>query len=264
MARKEGELDFRKTLFCTLIAFGLSAGMAVADDVGFGSFKKEPINAPGSYKIVKDSTGAAPAAKLHSFTITPGACSDRKYTNGNSDCTFKSVRSQAYETEQKQPHDAWYAWDMYFPSDFPVGLQQPAAGFYQFAYWHNGECQNLTLASETANGTALFLQTQTFVGGDCQPAQRLPVADLKSLRGRWHRVEMHVVWSRGADGLAEIWLDGKFRQRLSGRNITAGAPARNYFKFGIYLCCTKGTELIAPATMYYTTPVRAKTRNGLH
>lgn len=256
-------MDTRRTVLWGLMALGLSGGMALADNAGFGSFKKEPINAPGSYMIVKDSTGSAPAAKLHSFTITPGACSASKYTDGNSDCTFKSVRSQAYEGAQKQPAEAWYAWDMYFPRNFPVGGQQPAAGFYQFAYWHNGECQNLTLASETANGTTLFLQTQTFVGGDCQPAQRLPVADIRSLRGGWHRVEMHVIWSKGADGLAEFWLDGKLRTTLKGRNITAGAPAKNYFKFGIYLCCTKGTGLIAPATMYYTTPVRAATREGL-
>ena len=253
-----------RTLLCGLVALVLSGGTAAADRAGFGRFQKEPINAPGSYRIVRDPTGAAPAAKLHSFTISPGACSDSKFTNGKSDCTRQSVRSQAYETEQKQPPDAWYAWDMYFPNDFPVGRQQTASGFYQFAYWHTGECQNLSLVSETMNnGTMLALQTQTVVGGDCQTGQRLPVADIRALRGGWHRVEMHVVWSKGADGLAEVWLDGKLRQRLKGRNITAGAPPKNYFKFGIYLCCTKGTERIAPATVYFTTPARALTREGL-
>lgn len=251
------------SLLPSIMAFVLSGGIAQADGSGFGSFKKEPINAPGSYSIVTDTAGNAPAAKLHRFSISPGACSDRKYSNGNSDCAFRSVRSQAYEPASKQPPEAWYAWDMYFPKDFPVGGQQTAGGFYQFAYWHNGECQNLSLVSETANGTTLALQTQTFVGADCQPAQRLPIADIKSLRGAWHRIEMRVIWSKGSDGLVELWLNGKLRQTLKGRNITAGAPSKNYFKFGIYLCCTRGTELIAPATMYFTTPVRAKTRAGL-
>lgn len=249
--------------YAIIIAFVLLGGIAQAGGSDFASFKKEPINAPGSYKVVTDPTGNAPAAKIHRFTITPGACSDRKYTNGNSDCTSKSVRSQAYETASKQPPQAWYAWDMYFSKDFPLGSQQPAAGFYQFANWHNGECPNLSLVSETAIGTTLDLQTNTFIGGDCRPAQRLPIADIKSMRGGWHHVEMHVVWSKGPDGLAEIWLDGKLRQRLTGRNITAGAPSKNYFKFGIYLCCTRGTELIAPATMYFTTPVRSTSRDGL-
>src|SRR5215204_3133148 len=82
------------------------AGPASAQ--GFGRFQREPINAPGSYQIIADPTGSAPLRRVHSFSINPGACSKKAYGNGNSDCTFKSVRSQAYERSGRQPAESWY------------------------------------------------------------------------------------------------------------------------------------------------------------
>ena len=246
------EHGMKKRLFAVVAAWVLIVLPATAQD--FPAFKEEPINAPGSYRQVADPTGQAPAKKVHSFTILPGKGSDRKYTDGNSDGSFSSVRSQRYKAISKQPDEAWYAWDKQIPKGFPAGRRPTSARFHSFAYWHNGGCPNLALVSKTASGSTLALQTDTFEGRDCRPAQRLPIADLRALRGGWHRGGVHVVWSKGA----EVWLDGKPRTALKGRNITAGALAKNY-----YLCCTKGTALIAPATMYSTTPVRAASREGL-
>ena len=248
------------------VAILLLASPGLGQAGGFGAFQKEPINAPGSYKLIADPTGQAPSPKVHSFTIAPGKCSASAYDNGNSDCTFKSVRSQLYEPNKQQPKEAWYGWSMYLPADFPVGRRQAATGLYSFAYWHNGECPHAAFVSDTGTSSKLYLQTNTMPPGGkypCVPDKRITIGDLGALRGKWHRFEVHAKWDAGADGMMEVFLDGAQVAALRGRTLTQGGPNKNYFKFGIYLCCTKGVELVTPATVLYTDVARAATREGL-
>lgn len=238
---------------------------------GFGQFFEEPINAPKSYSIIPDPTGAAPAPKVQSFTVSPGRCNDKKYVlefgNGKySDCYFKSIRSQLYEdVKAKQPKEAWYSWSMYLPAEFPLGVDQKNGGFYTFAYLHNTVCPNVALVSETATGSKLSLQVnQIPTEGKyyCVPDVRIDIADLASLRGAWHHYEMFVRFSEGDDGMAEVYIDGKRVGVYHGHTITVGAPSKNYFKYGIYLCCTQGTEGITKATAYYARIKRSTKRDG--
>jgi hypothetical protein len=250
-------------IFLFLVLATMSLPGVAQDLGGFGKFQKEPINAPGSYAVVTDPTGSSPVKKVHSFRVFPGECSDKKYSNGNSDCSFKSVRSQAYETNKKQPTDAWYSWYQYLPGDFPLGSAQKAGGTYSFAYWHNGECPNIDIGV-AENSANLFMQTNVFGGpGNCTPDQRINLGSMAGLRGSWHRFEVHVKWSAGADGIVETYIDGNKVGKLAGRNITKGAPQKNYFKFGIYLHGTRGTEKIVPATAFFTGLARAGSRDAL-
>lgn len=227
---------------------------------GFGRFAEEPINAPGAYQSVRDSSGAAPATRLHMFRLEPGACSARRYDNGLSDCDFNSVRAQLFETRQSQPAEAWYSWHMHLPADFPYGRRQAAGGNYSFAYWHNRECPNLDILAPEG-GSTLYLQTNTFRGsGQCTPAQRLRLGDLRTLVGGWHQFEVHVRWSAGGDGFANVYIDGEQRASYRGPTITAGTPNHNYFKFGLYLNNTRSPERVTPAWALFTTPERGSTR----
>ena len=257
-----------KALFVAAVAALViaTAGVGHAKD-GFKRFREEPINAKGSYKLIPDPTGEAGTSKVDRFTILPGKCnSSSKYSNGNSDCTFKSVRSQLYQPPpQTQPKEAWYGWSMYLPPDFPFGNKQ-TAGLYSFAYWHNGDCPHLAVVSDTGRSTKLRLQTNIVPKDgsfDCYPDMKIEFADLADLLGKWHRFEAHVRWSTGADGFAELFLDGTSVAAFKGRTLSLHKPKRNYFKYGLYLCCTKGTEGVTPATALYAKITRARTREGL-
>lgn len=227
---------------------------------GFGNFAEEPINAHGAYQRVRDPTGSAPSSRVHMFRLEPGACSARRYDNGMSDCDFNSVRAQLFETRQSQPQEAWYSWDMYLPSDFPLGRRQAGGGNYSFAYWHNRECPNLDI--EVPDGqSVLYLRTNTYRGpGNCRAAQRIALGNMRDLVGGWHRFEAHVRWSSGADGLAEIYIDGQRRAAYQGRTITTGTPDFNYFKFGLYLNSGRNTRQVTPAWALFSTPERSRSR----
>jgi hypothetical protein len=86
---------------------------------------------------------------------------------------------------------------------------------------------------------------------------------MSKLVGQWHRFEAHVRWSTTDDGLAQIFLDGEMVVDFNGRTLSKEKPKPNYFKYGVYLCCTGGTELVKPATVLYAGVSRADTREGL-
>lgn len=237
-----------------------STGFGQAKDA-FEKFKVEPLGAKGSYQRIPDPTGDAQSPMVESFTILPGKCK-------GTDCQQKSVRSQVYEPKpfQKQPKEAWYGWSMYLPADFPAGSAQAATGLYSLAYWHNGDCPHVGFVSDTGFGTKLRLQTMTVPkdgSNDCHPDTMIEFADLDDLRGEWHRFEVHIKWSTGDDGMVDVFLDGEEVVSFSGRTVSLEKPTPNYFKYGVYLCCTKGNGLVAPATILYKDIARADTREGL-
>lgn len=238
-----------------------------SQDAGvFKAFKTDPNTPRGAHKVVPDPTGSAAMSKVHMFQLEPGNCSNRRHVSSNSsDCKFNSMRATAYEPDFKQKSDEWVSWSMYLPRDFPVGRQQAAGGLYTFAYWHNTLCPHVSLVSDTGNSTNLFLQTnKTDPTGkwNCIPDQRIPIADLRDLRGKWNRFELRTVFRADNRGGVELYLNGSRVLARNMRTISPG-PRKNYFVFGLYLCCTKGTEHITPATALYTRLSRARSRDHL-
>ena len=246
-----------QSLLAVAILFLTSNSFGHAKDA-FEKFKEEPLNKKGSHRRIADPTGEAPSPKVDSFSIVPGKCKGR-------DCSSNSVRSQVFEPApfQKQPKEAWYGWNMYFPANFPIGPEQAATGLYSFAYWHNADCPHLGIVSDTGFGTKLRLQTMT--GSDeCAPDTMIQIGDLKELRGKWLRFQVHTKWSTGDDGMTEVYLNGDQVASFKGRTLSVENPKRNFFKYGVYLCCTKGVELVTPATVLYTGVARSDTREGLN
>lgn len=246
---------------CSLLFW---CGGALAQDFGgFGELREEPINAPGKFQLIDDPTGAAVTPKVYSFTISPGACSSQKYDNGNSDCTLQSVRTQLYQVSRTQPEEAWYQWQMYLPADFPAGDWQGAGGLYQFAYFHNGECPHLNFTSETLRNARLSLQINRMINGNCVPEKLIDLGDIAAMRGTWQRFELHARWSKGDDGFAKVFINGDRVADYTGHTLNEG-PNRTFFKFGIYLCCTKGVEGVREATNYFTGIQRGPTSSALY
>ena len=234
---------------------------------GFDKFIVESGNIPRSAKTIKDPTGTAPTRKVFSFSLKPAPCATIVHTDNHTDCTFSSLRSQLIENPRTvQSKEVWTAWSLYLPSEFAVAGNQSGGGMYTFAYFHNTECPNVGLISDTSIGSMLYLQTNIRGRqGDytCLPDQRVPIVDLKKLRGAWHRFELYTKFSSSADGRAEVYLDGKLVAALNGHTITVGAAPKNFFVFGVYLCCNKNSLAINSVTGYYAGLSKAKTRDGL-
>ncbi len=256
-----------------LAALLLMPQAAQAQDIGnFDPFVTDDHSAPKSVATVKDPTGGAPTARVYSFKIPPAYCNKKPYDKGStdSDCTWKSTRSQIREnvfaTKKNgtaQPKQSWYGWHVYFPADFVYGWKQ-TKGNYEFAYWHNHQCPHLTFQNSAGRDNSLYLQTNRALGNyECAPGANVKVADFKDLVGKWTRFEVFVNWASDDTGKAQVYLDGKLAVDFSGPTLTKGYEKINYFKFGIYLCCTEDVAQIKGTNLYFAGVKRAPTREGL-
>jgi Polysaccharide lyase len=260
--------------FLAALAFCLLCRIAVAQERGdFDPFKTVDLSAPGSVNIVADPTGTAPDKKVYSFALREAYCSKVRYGNSNdSDCAFGSSRSQMLEdvsaTKKNgnvQPKQAWYGWSVYYPEDFLYGKKQ-TSGFYQFAYWHNGQCQHLTFSNVSGSDDTLYLSTSRKMGKksfECSPGPRVRVADFKDLVGKWNRFEVFVNWANDDSGEVKVYLNGKYVVHYRGPNLTEGFELKNYFVFGVYLCCTLDVKKIKGTSLLYANVKRATTREAL-
>jgi hypothetical protein len=250
-----------------------SAQAIRAQDIGsFDPFVVDEHSAPKSVATVKDPTSQAPTTRVYSFKIPAGYCNDKPYdkSSKDSDCTWKSTRSQIRENVfatkrygTAQPKQSWYGWYVYLPASFAYGVKQ-TKGNYEFTYWHNHQCPHLTFTSRGAGDDYLYLNTNSAIGNyDCAPGSKIKIADFKDLVGKWTRFEVFVNWANDDTGRAQVYLDGELAAELSRPTLTAGYEKINYFKFGIYLCCTDNVANIKGTSLYFAGVKRAKTREGL-
>ena len=238
---------------------------AMADETGkFGSFVKDDLSAPGTVNRIADPTGSAPTSKVYSFSIPNGYCNPKLYdaATKESDCTWNSSRSQMRQSSKSQPKEAWYGWYTYFPANFAYGSRQ-TKGHYEFAYWHNHQCPHLSFTGGQ-NAENLYIETNKALGNyECEPRDLIKVANFKELLGRWVRFEVFVRWSNDSTGRVIVYLDGKKRAELKGATLTKGLESINYFKFGVYLCCTKDYRKIKGTSILFSGLREAMTREGL-
>jgi hypothetical protein len=145
------------------------------------------------------------------FTVRPGDCVPE-------DCAEDRERVELKSREHEhQGDERWYEWSFHLPDDFESVW--PAREF--IAQFHQEDERPALLFSLEPDG--LMLESQ-FV------EKRSLLIPTDKLRGRWHDVAMHVVWSK-SDGAIDIDIDG--RRVLSERRQTMSAH-EVYFKIGLY------------------------------
>lgn len=92
--------------------------------------------------------------------------------------------------------------------------------------------------------------------------------DENELRGRWHRIEVNVKWSKNGDGFFRVWVNGEKKVDYSGQTMT---KSKTYFKYGVYRSFISryrdlkgnGIEDALAQTVYYANVKRAKCREWL-
>ncbi|PBC06764.1 heparin lyase I family protein [Mesorhizobium sp. WSM3859] len=266
--------------FSVIVALAVTAALIyatgrleAAEETGFDPLVVDELSAPHSVAIIDDRTGEAPTSKLYSFRIPSGYCNPQRYephARAN-DCDEQSVRSQVREnvfaTKKNgngQPKQSWYGFAVYLPQDFPYGVRQ-ADGYMQLFYFHNKQCQHISLANFAGKDDSLYLAFSNALGNySCTPGPRLKVADFKNLVGKWSRFELFIKWANDSSGRVKIYLDGKLVTEWRGPTFTPGLERINYAKFGIYLCCTQSVAQVRSASLYFAAVRRAETRDGLY
>jgi len=257
--------QLHKLLSVVLAAMLLcSPAVAQQEERGFGRMQTDTNTDPGSTRLIRDPTGSAPTRRVRVFEID-GVCGTAKWGDGKtSDCSDGSIRSERFQTPRNEPQERWYGWYFYLPADFPLGNQQRAGGQYTLGQWHAGGCPHVMIVNAPAEDTMLYVQTLFDAGGyDCNRDERMPIADMRSLVGKWNRIEIFSRWAP-RDGKFIVYLNGEEVVNFTGRTLTKGREDTIYFKYGIYHCCTRSLDLVGSYKVYYTNVRAANTREGLN
>lgn len=241
----------------------------------FAPFMFASNNKSKSYAVEKNPDGTDEL--VESFYIDGTKCRA-------DDCKFGSVRSQlktniwnnTRPTSVTSPKQAWYSFEMYFPSDFPYGLNQER-GIYHFTeFKERDECGTFTFSHVNGhNDNSLYLylfdyaadKESRFYGksDDCFDYFEGRVGDMASLVGRWTRFEFFVRWSEEEDGLIEVYRNGKKALTRNGQNCNKieNCLERNQFYYGIYKPNNQDLKSVSPAKVYFRNVSMAQKREDL-
>jgi hypothetical protein len=239
------------------VLLGLTtACVAIGPDRGnFGTFARSLSTTSWGYSVIEDPTGTAPAAIVERFEVRPGDCA------GNDDwddCANDRERSELSQRGDRNPlgSEYWYGWSFYLAEDYPnVHPTKTALG--QF---HQHDSHPVWMFQNSSGGLSLDDQ----VTGRTRQYHKL--IDQAELLGRWHRIEVHARWSRGDDGLFDVYVNGEEKVRYRGPTMSASIT---YFKYGVYRSFmsryrnAKGVGEVPGQTALYANVRRANTREGL-
>lgn len=129
----------------------------------------------------------------------------------------------------------WYGFSVRFPEDW-----QPDRLNELFVQWVR------STARPMGPQLALYLNGEDYVlrkRWDPDPNDDVLEVEYKNVwrgpvlpdRGRWVDWVVHINWSKGDDGLVEVWKDGESVVRHVGPNMyNDGEDRAPYFKFGLY------------------------------
>lgn len=244
----------------TLFAGGLTlwaataAAQADVDRGNFGPFKRSLNTTPYGYAVVADPTGQAPVAKVERFEVRSGDCG----TEAFDDCANDRERSELSEhgARNREGDDWWYGWSLYVPPDWPTVYPTKTA----LAQFHDVDAPPSWMFENEAGGYWL----DRHIGRDRDRLTLLVPGG--EWRGRWHRIETHVRWSRGDDGVFQVWADGVAKYDYRGPTMTADSV---FFKYGVYRSFISrykkaaGASEVPAQTAYYAAVRRSPTRDGL-
>lgn len=206
-----------------LAACASETGTATRDGAGvgaFGGFIRSLNDASHGYAVIRDPTGQAPVSTVERFEVRAGDCGA---IQGWDDCATDRERSElsSHRGVRFTGGEYWYGWWMYLPSDFPdISPVKTALG--QF---HQIDSHPIWMLQHQPGG--LYLDRQTSRG----TVELRQLLRDDELRGRWHRLEMHVLWSRQSDGFLRMWVNGAKKVDYSGPTFYA---TQVYFKYGVY------------------------------
>ena len=188
------------------------------------------------------------------FEVRQGDCSAQP---GWSDCAMDRERAEMSELRPYTPLGVptWYSWSIYFDKNWPdispvtttVGQfhqreqSAPALLFIQ-------KDNRYMLRIESAKNLYPNNQVRTLLTGN-------------EIRGKWHTVVVFANWSTGADGILQVWINGKQRLDLRGPNTVNTTPV--FFKYGIYRSFVSRVPNRPPHVLYIDEVRKGPTRESV-
>jgi hypothetical protein len=196
-------------------------------------------------------------ATVQKFEVRSGDCTSR-------DCNRDRERSELGEVNASSHvgHEYWYEFSFYLPKDFPnIHPAKTALGQFHQKGVKSPPVLFQYGIPQGSDAPSYYLEVnQTKLG-------HFPLISEQNLRGRWQDIRVHARWSTAADGLIQVYVNGRLAADVAGPNTRYMTPI--YFKYGVYRSFLSryksaygSSEVPAQAALFRSVR-KSKTMNGL-
>jgi hypothetical protein len=228
-AQPDGKADPKESHFTAQEVFDLQHTVIFQDDFHSGKFGQWTFSEDDRYRIVRASP--VRIQTVDAPDLEPG----RKAVRFAVPRAPNSFRAEISLPSEKGFNERWYAESILVPAEW---VFDSGEGHDIVMQWHavpgNGSPTNPNLAISVRNKS--WSIRQSF--GEAKGRHSGATTKLDDLvkPGVWVAWVIRAKWSPGADGLLQIWKDGKLVLECQGANVYSdiGVEYTPYLKTGIY------------------------------
>ena len=185
-----------------------------------------------NYSIIKDPTGSSPFELVENFSPRKGDCGNFKSfggkMGGQTDCNSDRLRLEVGLKKElrtgKKAKEYWYGYYFFIPNkpdNFVDKFLQPYITQF-YGYNHEGGQDSGGYAPQVS---ASISHGKLYVAGAY-------VIDEENLKGKWHKVEFNIKWSKQYDGFVKVYINDELKVDRHGFKTAHHDYVE--FKYGTY------------------------------
>ena len=214
----------------------LDRGYATKYKWHIANFRQDELNL-ANYTIKKDPTGTSPFNIIEDFSPIKGSCGTAghfwkenkvKIGEGTTDCNSNRLRLELAMNKDirtgKKAKELWVSYYFYVP-DTPDNFTDPLLQPYITQFYGSNKKSGQNRGGYAPQFSASIYNGKLSIGGT-------PAIDKENLKGKWHKVEWHVRYSKKMDGFVKVYVNDELKVNRTGFQTSKHSHVE--IKYGSY------------------------------
>ena len=214
----------------------LDRGYATKYKWHIANFRQDELNL-ANYTIKEDPTGTSPFNIIEDFSPIKGSCGTAghfwkenkvKIGEGTTDCNSNRLRLELAMNKDirtgKKAKELWVGYYFYVP-DTPDNFTDPLLQPYITQFYGSNKKSGQNRGGYAPQFSASIYNGKLSIGGT-------PAIDKENLKGKWHKVEWHVRYSKKMDGFVKVYVNDELKVNRTGFQTSKHSHVE--IKYGSY------------------------------
>ena len=214
----------------------LDRGYATKYKWHIANFKSDELHL-ANYTIKEDPTGTSPINIIEDFSPIKGHCGTAghfwkqnkvKIGSGTTDCNSNRLRLELAMNKDlrtgKKAKEIWIGYYLYVP-DTPDNFKDKKLQPYITQFYGSNKKSGQNRGGYAPQFSASIYNGKLSIEG-------VPVIDENNLKGKWHKVEFNVRYSKKDDGFFKVYINGELKVKRTGFQTSKHSHVE--IKYGSY------------------------------
>ena len=214
----------------------LDRGYATKYKWHIANFRQDELNL-ANYTIKEDPTGTSPFNIIEDFSPIKGSCGTAghfwkenkvKIGEGTTDCNSNRLRLELAMNKDirtgKKAKELWVSYYFYVP-DTPDNFTDPLLQPYITQFYGSNKKSGQNRGGYAPQFSASIYNGKLSIGGT-------PAIDKENLKGKWHKGEWHVRYSKKMDGFVKVYVNDELKVNRTGFQTSKHSHVE--IKYGSY------------------------------